>query len=204
MLIDFDSYNEFVNLLQKMVKNYKDLVLRLANDESTTMQQYKKDILMRNFVIDSIDFWYRFTKGQNLQWCKSQCNALAFMLVNTKIMYENSALLVTGGITLKSLLHTMVVLYFEACPNIYFPENLCCHFLTDAFSSIQRDIEEDSFEFKMKDRDQPLWLDDYFIPVKKYQEYQLATAMGTHLRLGQQSTFLPFTMEILQLIWLNV
>lgn len=38
MLIDFDSYNEFVNLLQKMVKNYKDLVLRLANDESTTMQ----------------------------------------------------------------------------------------------------------------------------------------------------------------------
>ena len=77
---------------------------------------------MKNVVMDSTELWYKFTIGQQIQWCNSQCNALAFMLVNTKILYENKPDNLEHDYPLDSILHSMVVSYFEACPQLYFPD----------------------------------------------------------------------------------
>jgi hypothetical protein len=43
----------------------------------------------------------------------------------------------------------------------------------------------------MKDKSEALWLNDYFIPIKKYQEYQLASWACTTdwVKIQNGSTF---------------
>jgi len=208
MYIDFDSYKEFCALLGDLVSSHTSLALALAKDPILITHPHKKDAVMRNFVVDSSELWYKFTKGQQLWWCNAQCNALAFMLVNTKILYETKCFEVAFNqnntekeINLESILHSMVLCFFEACPSIDFPVVFTCNLLADAYTSIQQDVEDDSFEFLMKDKYEALWLDDYFIPIKKYQEYQLALAMGTHYRLGRDSVCFDSNTDILKMIW---
>jgi len=207
MYIDFDSYKEFCTLLHDLVSSYKSLALALARDPILITQPHKKDAVMRNFVVDSSELWYKFTKGQQLSWCNAQCNALAFMLVNTKIIYETNCFGVKLSETIEyehsldALLHSMVLCFFEACPNIYYPDGYTCRPLADAFSSIQQDVEDDSFKFLMRDQYEPLWLGDYFIPLRKYHEYQLAMAMGTHHRLGDKSKCFLLNVDTFKMIW---
>ena len=73
--------------------------------------------------------------------------------------------------------------------------------IADTFCSIQQDVEDNSFKFLMKDKSEALWLNDYFIPIKKYQEYQLASVMGMHHRLGQDSKWLCLYTDTVKMIW---
>ena len=129
MFIDYDSYQEFCTLLDEIIAKYKTIAIDLASNSILVHWPQKKDTLMRNVVMDSTDLWYKFTKGQQIQWCNSQCNVLAFMLVNTKILYENITEKHDYDYPLDSILHSMVVSYFEACPQMYFPDRYTNFFI---------------------------------------------------------------------------
>jgi len=188
MFIDYESHEEFCDLMHEIIQSYKVMVLDLASSTKSIKYDHERHRLMLEFYFETTTLWEKLTKNQELEWCGNQCNALAFMLINTKILYKNNYTylgeLEDVEYELDSILYSIILSYFENDVERIIP----CHFMASACVSIRDQIEDDSFVLLFDDdTDKPIWLDNSFIPLKKYQSYQLATAMGMHKRLGQNS-----------------
>jgi len=206
MFIDYESNEEFEILLNDIVESYKYMVFDLSSKDLSTMARHERHDLIYNMVLQTDDLWHKFTKGQQAEWCDIHSNALAFMLVNTKLFYDTNQIPLYyeqgfSDFDVNTILSTMVVSYFRG------ENRISSTLVQNPVFSVEDEVYDDSFVHLVRDfytKEEPVWLGHVDIPLRKFQQYQLATAMGTHKRLGQVSPLLHLSTDLFKMVWAHV
>lgn len=204
LIIDFDSYEDFDYKFKELMKEYKSLASFIAHNVHETDPGHE-DEPTTDMYNKGLSLWKRFTRNNLESWCETQSNFLAYTLLNVKVTYQR---FIAGfeyhcahnhhyhSTKIERMMHASIDSFFGNNVDVY------CVISAEPFINFREKVLDDSFLWIQGQ--ETLWTYKDFMPIKKYQSYQLATAMGMHKRLGQSSIIMTLDNEILKMIWKNI
>ena len=189
MFVDYDSYDEFLQLVSDLAASYKEMATYMdinLNDVNMFHPEYPMFSLYERGLI----LWSRLTKNKLKTYCKIHSNALAVIIANFKI----NCLIYSNVNNVEEMMHNTIDFYLFRDNG----SNLFSHF--SPVFCIFEDIIENSFVRLTCSFDSELMIEKW-VPLNKYRKYQMAVAMGLHKRLGKESVFRVLSDDLIKKIW---